>query len=181
MMLIGLVRNIQTFSDMNNLLILGAGQYGMVAKEIAESTGFFETISFLDDNNPIAIGKLNDHMYFSEEYKYAVVAIGNAEIRLRLIAELEQSGYEISSLIHDKAYVSRSAKVDKGTIVEPMAVIHTDVSIGIGCIISAGVIINHNSIIGDGCHIDCGTIVGARTVVKAGTRSKYRAVLTEKV
>lgn len=32
-----------------SLLILGAGQYGQVAKEIAESVGCFKRISFLDD------------------------------------------------------------------------------------------------------------------------------------
>jgi hypothetical protein len=35
----------------HNLLILGAGQYGMVAKEIAEATGDYTAIAFLDDNN----------------------------------------------------------------------------------------------------------------------------------
>ena len=34
---------------MKNLLIIGAGQYGMVAKEIAESMKCFEKIDFVDD------------------------------------------------------------------------------------------------------------------------------------
>ena len=48
-----------------NLLILGAGQYGQVAKEIAEDIGYFEKISFLDDRcgenlerNDLIIGNL---------------------------------------------------------------------------------------------------------------------------
>ena len=32
-----------------NLLILGAGQYGVMAKEIAEAMGAFDRIAFLDD------------------------------------------------------------------------------------------------------------------------------------
>lgn len=32
-----------------NLLIIGAGQYGQVAKEIAEQSEMFETVSLLDD------------------------------------------------------------------------------------------------------------------------------------
>lgn len=39
----------------NNLLILGAGQYAYVAKEAAESMGYFEKIAFLDDNNERAM------------------------------------------------------------------------------------------------------------------------------
>ena len=56
------------------LLILGAGMFGMVVKEIAEEMGTFEQISFLDDtfgnvwpmcdsrNNHI--GKLEDYLKF---------------------------------------------------------------------------------------------------------------------
>ena len=32
-----------------NLLILGAGQYGQVAKEVAETMGIFDDVAFLDD------------------------------------------------------------------------------------------------------------------------------------
>lgn len=42
----------------NNLLILGAGQYGDVAKEMAEAMGCFGKIDFLDDNNELVIGKM---------------------------------------------------------------------------------------------------------------------------
>lgn len=151
----------------------------MVAKEIAASTKLFEKNAFLDDNNPVAIGKLSDYKDFAEEYDCAIVAIGNAEIRLRLIDELESTGCEVVTLIHDKAYVSPSAKIGKGSIIEPMAVIQTDVKVGTGCIISAGAILNHNSVIEAGCHIDCGTIIGARALVKAKTKTPYGATITE--
>lgn len=36
-----------------DLLILGAGQYGMVAKEIAEAMNCFQKIDFLDDVNQL--------------------------------------------------------------------------------------------------------------------------------
>lgn len=55
---------------MNNLLILGAGQYGMVAREIVESMDCFDSISFLDDNNPIVIGKIHEYEDFFDNYKY---------------------------------------------------------------------------------------------------------------
>ena len=37
-------------NENQNLLILGAGVYGRVAKEIAESMGVFGKIAFIDDN-----------------------------------------------------------------------------------------------------------------------------------
>lgn len=155
-----------------NLLILGAGQYGMVAKEIAESCGQYNIIAFLDDKNPIAIGKLNEYEKLKEQFSHAVVAMGDAVCRLELLDKLEQCGYEIPVLIHPTSYVSPSAKIECGSFIEPMAVIHTDVVIGKGCIISAGTIINHNSKIGSGCHLNCGTIVASNFVIQAQTKTQ---------
>ena len=145
------------------LLILGAGQYGMVAKEIAEATGDYSAIAFLDDNNPVAIGKLNEFEKYRDDYTQAIVAIGNAVLRLELLEKLEQCSYHIPVLIHPTAYVSPSADIAAGSFIEPHTVIHTKVVIGKGCIISAGTIVNHNSKIGSGCHLNCGTIVASNS------------------
>lgn len=162
---------------MRKLLILGAGQYGMVAKEIAEAVGTYDTIDFLDDNNPIAIGKLNEYENFKDSYA-AVVAVGNNAFRLELLKKLDGCGFEIATLVHPKAYVSPSATIDKGSFIEPMAVIHTDAEIGIGCIISAGTVVNHNSKVEAGCHLNCGTIVASSTTVNSKTKSDYGQILT---
>lgn len=41
------------------LLIIGAGGYGHLVKEIAVLNGY-EIVDFLDDNSPLAIGKVNE-------------------------------------------------------------------------------------------------------------------------
>ena len=51
---------------MKNLLIIGAGQYGMVAKEIAESMKCFEKIDFVDDVYPSAVGKMRNYLLLCE-------------------------------------------------------------------------------------------------------------------
>ena len=154
---------------MKKLLILGAGQYGALAKEIAESTDEYADIAFLDDHNPTAIGKMNDYGRFKNEYDAAIVAIGNAALRLELIDKLEACGFEISVLKHPSAYTAPSAIIGPGTFLEPMTVVHTDVIIGKGCIISAGTIVNHNSRIGSGCHLNCGTIVASNSEIQSQT------------
>ncbi len=167
---------------MKNLLIIGAGQYGMVAKEIAESMKCFERIDFVDDASDIAVGKLRDIEKLIHKYDSAVVAIGNSELRLNLIKRLCEIGYEVPTLIHERAYASPSAKIGMGCFIEPLAVVHTEVVVETGCIISAGVILNHNSTIHKGCHINCGSVVMARAEIKAGTRTGYNEVCdTERV
>lgn len=96
-----------------NLLILGAGQYGQVAKEIAEDIGYFEKISFLDDRcgenlerNDLIIGNLSDYEKFVTEYSYAFVAIGSAELRLEYIKKLQDECFKVATLVSPKAYVS---------------------------------------------------------------------------
>ena len=41
-----------------NLLIIGMGQYGMIAKETAEAMNCFDKIDFLDDNNENRAGNV---------------------------------------------------------------------------------------------------------------------------
>ena len=43
---------------MNNLLIIGAGQYGAMIKESARALNEYDKIDFLDDNSVLAIGKI---------------------------------------------------------------------------------------------------------------------------
>ena len=52
---------------MENLLILGAGQHGRVAKEIAETMDCYSKIDFLDDLAECAIGKLSEYKNFKTE------------------------------------------------------------------------------------------------------------------
>ena len=163
--------------ESKKLLILGAGQYGMVAKEIAEATGDYAVIAYLDDKHAAAVGNLQDFEKFRDVYTHAVVAIGNAILRLELLDKLEKTGYKIATLIHPAAYVSPSAVIECGSFIEPMAIIHTDAVIGRGCIISAGTIVNHNSEIGSGCHLNCGTIVASNCVVQSQTKTQYGTMI----
>ena len=70
---------------MNNkkkLLILGAGQYGQVLKEVARATGDYSRIGFLDDTpSDIALGSLKEYRTFAGQFSEAIVAIGNPEAK----------------------------------------------------------------------------------------------------
>lgn len=161
----------------NNLLIVGSGIYGIVAKEIAESMMCFEKIAFADDmakETPTGIavmGKVSDIKQLGEQYGYAIVAIGNPDVRLRILKKIEEeTECRIVSLISPQAYTSPSAKIDLGCIVEPMAVIHAGCVVEKGCIVSAGSVVNHASHLCEGVHVDCNaTVLGGKTV-PAGTK-----------
>lgn len=160
-----------------NLLIVGAGVYGLVAKEIAESLGCFEKIAFVDDNatatpNGIeVIGKISDIGELATDYHNIVVAIGMSEVRLGLIQKFEEElPCRIATLVSPRAYVSPTAQIGKGSIIEPMATVHTGCVIGTGCIISAGAVVNHVSVCCDGVHIDCNATVEGYSLVPKGRK-----------
>ena len=149
----------------NNLLILGAGQYGRVARETADTRGCFERIDFLDDNSPHAIGKLADYESFAQSYGSAFVAMGNPQLRMQWLNKLAAAGFELPVLIHPKAHVSPSAVIGPGSIVEPMAVVNSEAVIEMGGLICAGCVVNHNAHIMPVCQIDCNAVVASNALV----------------
>ncbi len=176
-------------NDMDkNLLIIGAGVYGLVAKEIAESMGCFGKIAFVDDNakrTPSGIeviGTVGDIESLSSEYDSFIVAIGNSAVRLKLIQEIEdKTTCRIVSLVSPRAYISPSAQIGKGCIIEPMSVVHTQCELMTGCLVSAGAVVNHASTCSDGVHVDCNATVKGYTVVPEGMKVCSGEVFEQKL
>ncbi len=161
----------------DNLLILGAGQYGHVVREIADEIGTFEKIAFLDDTlSEVAIGKFDSYMDHKDNYKMAVVALGNPQLRLHWIEKLKNAGYELPVLKHPMSCVSSSAQIGEGTVVEPMAVVQAGVKVGKGCLLCSNTVLKHNCVVSDGCYIDCNSTVMPEATVPAGTRVNSNSV-----
>lgn len=170
-----------------NLLIIGAGTYGVVASEIAADMGCFEKIDFVDDerkttpNGIDVVGTTQDIDELAIQYSNIIVAIGNPEVRLSLLNRIkEETPYRIVSLVSPKAYVSPSAQIMSGCIIEPMAVVHTGCVIAVGCFVSAGAVVNYASMCCDGVHVDCNATVAETTLVPAGTKVKCSEVYDRK-
>lgn len=160
-----------------NLLIIGAGTYGVLASEIAAEMGCFEKIDFVDDekkttpNGIEVIGSTKDIDELAVEYSNIIVAIGNPETRLSLLHKIsEETPYRIVSLVSPRSYVAPSAQIMGGCIIEPMAVVQTGCLISTGCFISAGAVVNHASMCCDGVHVDCNATVEGYCLVPAGTK-----------
>ena len=157
------------------LLILGAGGHGRCVKEAAEVTGDFNRIEFLDDNAENALDKLSTYDRYTAEFECAFVAMGDPELRKAWLDKL-RGKYRLLSIVHPKAYISKTARVGEGSVVMAGAVIQSNVTIGKGCIISANAVIDHDTEIGDYCHINCGAVVPSMSKVSAGTKVNYNEV-----
>ena len=153
------------------LYILGAGEFSYCVAELAMATGKYDAVHFLDDDTgkDNVVGSIGEIDRFVSEGSEFVVAIGNNEVRMRLLAALEAAHASVAVLIHPRAHVSDSARLQPGTIVMPMAVVNSNTAIGRGCIVDCGTIIDHNCEIGDGIHFRPGAIVRPRTILESGT------------
>ncbi len=153
------------------LLLLGSGGHGKVVEEIArsmfdsEGKPLYSCIDYLDDKSESAIGKISDLPVIGQNYDYVFCAIGNNHTRRELIHSIKENGFKMPILIHQSAYISPTAKIETGTIIEPKAIINTDARIGEGCIISLNAIIDHDAIIGNYSHINAGAICKAGSII----------------
>lgn len=154
------------------LLILGAGGHGQVVKEVAEAIcdeagSIYEKIDFLDDNASEAIGTIAELKKWCRAYDDVFVGVGNNAFRRQLIGQIREMGGHIPVLIHPTAYVSKTACIKAGTVVEPRAIVNANTVVGEGCIISVGAIVDHDVVVEACAHVNAGVICKAGSRIEA--------------
>ena len=152
------------------LLIVGAGGHGQVVKEVAEALHIYEQIDFVDDQAESAVGKIEDLEVLRVQYDTAFVGIGNNRVRGEIYTKLKEYAYDIPTLIHPTAYVSKSACIGAGTVVEPKAIVNAHTEVGEGCIISVGAIVDHDVVLENHVHVNAGAICKAGSRVAKETK-----------
>ena len=159
------------------LLIVASKRYGDYVKEIAESMGCFEEISFVDNDREGAIGKLEDVESFYPEYNCAIAACDDGTERLEWNKKLEVL-YNIPVLFHMDSTISPSANLMPGCIVEPRAVVGCGSTIGQATVIGANSVVEPYCLVGDGCTLKSGTIVKSTSMVAMNTSTEQGSVLS---
>lgn len=149
---------------MAKLLIIGAGGHGKVVADTAIEMEQWDEIAYLDDRYPdisstlcfSVIGKIGEIDLFQYKFPDVVVAIGNNELRVRLLQRIHESGFRIPAIVSPNSYISRYAEIGQGTVVFAQVAINVSVAIGDGCIINTGATIDHDCKLGTGVHISPG-------------------------
>lgn len=92
------------------LIILGAGGHGKVVADLAEQTGKYDAVYFLDDvsNDSRVIGICNDFEKFNTPDTEMYPAFGNNTARVEWEDKIEKAGAKLAKIIHPLAYVSPS-------------------------------------------------------------------------
>ena len=167
---------------MAGLLLLGAGGHSRVVAETALATGRFNRIAFLDDRCA-GPGQLPDQLGWpvigpfaaaldppiSQQFQAALVAIGNAAVRLQWLPRLAAAGYELPTVIHPTAWLSPSAQLGVGSVVFAQAAIQAQAVIGSGAILNTGCSVDHDAQLSKGVHVCPGAHLAGE--VQVGERS----------
>jgi len=179
------------------VVIIGSGGHAKVVIELIRAegryqvkgcTGLGESGFVLGDVPILGTDSVLPAM-LANGAKKAFVAIGDNHLRLRLLAQVLEMGFELINAVSPNAVVSPSATLGRGIAIMAGAIINASAEIGDGAIINTNAGVDHDCRIGRGAHIGpgstlagnveigCESFLGVRTCVIPGVRIGSRAII----
>ncbi|MGP4067317.1 acetyltransferase [Halobacillus sp. B29] len=181
------------------IILIGDGGHSKVIQDIIIAEKKHKIIGILDEKyreihkeSEIVYGPLTKLYQFIKRDSKVLIAIGNNQIRKKIVREIKLNANQFISVIHPSAIISPSAKIAPGTVVMPNAVINANAVIHSHSIINTGAIVEHdctifkfshlsprvtltgNVIVGEGANIGAattaipGVTIGEWSVIGAG-------------
>ena len=159
------------------LIVIGTGG---AAREVAGFAGEcltpFHAVALVDHDDAAGIGltcaglpvmRLREAVAVHPRVE-AVIAIGSADIRRRIAADLQQHGVRLATLVHRSVYLGPRGKIGEGTIIAPGSTIMCDTSIGANVYINIGCTVSHDTIIEDFATLSPGVSVPGTVHIENG-------------
>ena len=177
---------------MQKLILLGGGGHCKSCIDVIEQEGKYEIAGILDAKELIGQKILGYEIIgtdaeisrlIKEEYAFLVTVgqIKTSAVRKKLFTLLNENSAQIATVVSPRAYVSKYADIDKGTIIMHDALVNASASIGENCIINSKALIEHDATIEGSCHISTSAVVNGGMLVKEGTFFGSNAVSREYV
>lgn len=157
------------------LYVLGAGGHAKVVLSTLLECGY-SVEGLLDDDKkktgnsvldvPV-VGTIEDMLAWQLPVR-AVSGVGENRTRKAIVDRLLLVDVEWVSVIHPRACVHSSVRIEEGTVVFAGAVIQPESRIGKHCIVNTGVLIDHDCILGDFCHTAPGCSIAGGVLLGEG-------------
>ena len=151
--------------------LIGAGGHASVIEDIAKKNNFILDGVFYDGDiknltNLKKIDEIKNVLDYASGNNF-IVAFGDIESRINLVENLEGK-INWFTLIDPTAIISSNVKIGNGTVIMPGTVINSGVNIGNHVIINSGSIIEHGCDIGDHVHISPGSTICGNSKISFG-------------
>ena len=161
------------------LFVVGSGSQARYVIENARRSGEFEIVGIADIEKKENIGKSVNGIEimctleelsssFPPQDGLVVVAYGKNDRKQEIVRQLDVQGYKFATIISPQAYLSESATVKHGAIINPMAAIMPNAYIGAHCIVHSHVVVEHDCYVGDFANIGPGVNLAGRVYVGEG-------------
>jgi sugar O-acyltransferase (sialic acid O-acetyltransferase NeuD family) len=181
-------------SDAVRIIGLGAGGHAKAVLDVLAAVGGFEVVGLLDPR-PEIVGTtvagapvLGDDSLLSRQYDEGVRAafiglggIGNTQPRRRLYDLAVAERFEVVSVRHPSAVVSRSARIGSGATLMPLAAIGPDCSIADDVIINTGAVVEHDCHIGSHVHVASSATIASGVTVGDGVHIGAGATIRQAI
>lgn len=162
---------------MKKLYLVGGGGHCVSCIDVIESTDHYMIAGIFDDDKkkgqtilgyPILGGDKEISKYVSGDAEFLITVgqIKTAEVRKKIFKHLSSLNAKFATVVSSRAYVSKHAKVNSGTIVMHDALVNAGAVVGEQCIVNSKALVEHEAMIGNFCHISTGAIVNGNAVVK---------------
>lgn len=162
---------------MKDVIIIGTGGHAKVIADIVLCSGD-NLAGFLTRESNIntfvgrsVLGSDTDYQKYADAY--FVIAIGNADVRERIAAQM--NGVKWYTAVHPSTVISKlDTALGEGSVIMANAVINPCTCIGRHCIINTSAVVEHDNVIDDFAHISvgaklAGTVhIGKKTWVGVG-------------
>ena len=176
-----LVKPLEVTGGSNTLIIYGGGGHAKSLIDLIRAEGKYKLAGILDDGMPVGFSVLGVPVLGGGDLlaelrqkgigkaMNAVGGIGDISPRLKVYERLNTFGFTCPTVIHPRAFVEPSAKLEEGGQLFFNSYIGSDTKIGFGCIVNTGVILSHDCVLEDYVNISPGAILAGRVIVKERT------------
>jgi len=170
------------------LAFYGAGAMGREFKYVADETGEWAEMVFIDDHAanesllgcPV-IGFQAFRKHYSPEDTRFVITIGEPKFRREAFERMKEAGYQGARLVHPSAYISPDAEVGEGAVIGPGVFIGSLAKIGNDFYAAKGAAIGHDAIIRNHTRVGVGAFVGGHTVIGENAFIGSGAMLKDRI
>ncbi len=170
------------------LALYGAGALGREFKYVADYTGQWSEMIFIDDHSaesnllgcPV-IGFQTFRRQYSTKDTYFVITIGEPKFRKEAFDRMTEAGYHGARLIHPSASISPDAEVGEGAVVGPSVFIGSLARIGRNFYAARGAAIGHDSQIMDHTRVGVNAFIGGHTVIGENAFIGSGAMLKDRI
>ena len=172
--------------------IFGSGGHAKSCIDVIESNNLNKVVAVIFKKKRPSDPYFSKYKLINENKLYgnyknlnALIGIGQIKTntpRKEVFKLIKKKKFKLTPVISTTAFVSKTSKINEGTIVMHTTYIGPNASVGRNCIINTGSIIEHDVKIGNHCHIATGCkingnvsisnncFIGSGTIIKEGVK-----------